>query len=204
MSKRDVETDYIIPEPYAEEGTIWGGTFKLRNVIEGVIGAGLFVVLVLMLPLSFRATILLATILGLPILVLGTAGLNNGPLSEFLVDAFRYVKNPKVYEYKTLVAPEVDDEPEKTKAPKQKKSKGKPKKSKDNLKKSKDSQPEPDAEVEGDSRPEPEAKEESQIPDGFFNEELIPEKDANKQDKIRMLELELEILKQKFENEERG
>lgn len=270
MSK-DVETDYIIPEPYAEEGTIWGGTFKLRNVIEGVIGAGIFIMIVLMFPLGIKATALLSTILGIPMLVLGTVGLNNGPLSEFIVDAFRYIKSPRVYEYKALVAPEVPDteeEEKQTKAsaafarktqvafagkPKRKskrKSKGAPKKSDGTL-------AEPDSTLKESSGVETrdvsqdELEDECDIPAGFFSNEEVstfqteevstfqkeeveieqePEQEpeqgrkqepkereqeqeqqthvratsvASKEDKIRMLELELEILKQKFKMEEK-
>ena len=223
MSK-DVETDYIIPEPYAEEGTIWGGTFKLRNVIEGVIGAGIFIMVVLMFPLSIKVTALLSTILGIPMLVLGTVGLNNGPLSEFIVDAFRYIKSPRVYEYKALVAPEVPDTEEEEKQTKPKASKAsaafarKPKrkskgKSKDTLKKSDGTLAEPDSTLT-ESSGQDELEDECDIPAGFFaNEEVEIEQEPEqgqkqeqgqrtKEDKIRMLELELEILKQKYEMEE--
>ena len=238
MSK-DVETDYIIPEPYAEEGTIWGGTFKLRNVIEGVIGAGIFIMIILMFPLSIKVTALLSTILGIPMLVLGTVGLNNGPLSEFIVDAFRYIKNPRVYEYKALVAPEVPDteeeeEEKQTKAsaafarkPKRKSKR----KSKGALKKSDGTLTKPDStlrESSGVDELEP-LEDECDIPAGFFlteevdtfsNEEVEIEQEPEqgqkqeqgqrtredsglrKEDKIRMLELELEILKKKLEMEE--
>ena len=224
MSK-DVETDYIIPEPYAEEGTIWGGTFKLRNVIEGVLGAGIFIMVVLMFPLGIKATALLSTILGIPMLVLGTVGLNNGPLSEFIVDAFRYIKSPRVYEYKALVAPEVPDTEEEEEEKQTKPKRKSKRKSKDTPKKSDGTLADPDSTLR-ESSGQDELEDECDIPAGFFqmeevstfqteevstfaNEEVEPEQkpeqepeQATNEDKIRMLELELEILKKKLEMEE--
>lgn len=85
MSRNDSEFDiYYIPPNFIEGGTVMGGLFKLRNVIEAGILA-LFVgmpIFMLNLDMSAKAVILCFTVL--PLALLALIGVSGESLSSYI------------------------------------------------------------------------------------------------------------------------
>ena len=102
--ERDV---YVIPPNFIEGGTLLGGMFKTRNVIEaGVLGllVGL-PVLNLGISLTTRVIILCLTALprviilcltALPLVLVALIGISGSSLSAFILQFFRFLRNRRV------------------------------------------------------------------------------------------------------------
>jgi hypothetical protein len=93
QEERDI---YLIPPNFIEGGTLLGGMFKTRNVIEaGVLGAlTAFPVMNLALSLTMRIIILCLTTL--PLVLLALIGVGGGSLSEFILQFFNFLRNRRV------------------------------------------------------------------------------------------------------------
>lgn len=101
---------YYIPENFIATGTVGGGMFKVRNVVEAV---AIMVVLgypIALLPISITIRLILLSIICLPLGVLALVGVNHGPLSEYLVDVFKYKKIAHDYSYQEKEKTEKIDE----------------------------------------------------------------------------------------------
>ena len=98
---RQEERDtYLIPPNFIEGGTLLGGMFKTRNVIEaGILGAlTAFPVLNLKISLTMRIIILCRT--ALPLVLLALIGVGGGSLSEFVLQFFSFLRNRRVLDRK--------------------------------------------------------------------------------------------------------
>ena len=91
---RQEERDtYIIPPNFIEGGTLMGGMFKTRNVIEaGILGA-LTGVPVLKLPFSLTTRIIILCLTTLPLVLVALIGIGGGSLSEFILQFFSFLRN---------------------------------------------------------------------------------------------------------------
>ncbi len=91
---RQEERDtYIIPPNFIEGGTLMGGMFKTRNVIEaGILGA-MTGVPVLKLPFSLTARIIILCLTTLPLVLVALIGIGGGSLSEFILQFFSFLRN---------------------------------------------------------------------------------------------------------------
>ena len=90
QEERDV---YIIPPNFIEGGTLMGGMFKTRNVIEaGILGA-LTGVPVLKLPFSLTTRIIVLCLTTLPLVLVALIGIGGGSLSEFILQFFSFLRN---------------------------------------------------------------------------------------------------------------
>ena len=91
---RQEERDtYIIPPNFIEGGTLMGGMFKTRNVIEaGILGA-LTGVPVLKLPFSLTTRIIILCLTALPLVLVALIGIGGGSLSEFILQFFSFLHN---------------------------------------------------------------------------------------------------------------
>lgn len=90
QEERDV---YIIPPNFIEGGTLLGGMFKTRNVIEaGILGA-LTGIPVLKLPFSLTARIIVLCLTTLPLVLVSLIGIGGGSLSEFILQFFSFLRN---------------------------------------------------------------------------------------------------------------
>ena len=91
---RQEERDtYIIPPNFIEGGTLMGGMFKTRNVIEaGILGA-LTGVPVLKLPFSLTTRIIILCLTTLPLVLVALIGIGGGSLSEFVFQFFSFLRN---------------------------------------------------------------------------------------------------------------
>ena len=97
MSRNDSEFDtYYIPPNFIEGGTVMGGLFKLRNVIEAGILAFLVGMPIFMLELdiSSKAVILCFTVL--PLVLLALIGISGESLSSYTIGWFKFLINRRV------------------------------------------------------------------------------------------------------------
>ncbi len=94
---RQEERDtYFIPPNFIEGGTLMGGMFKTRNVIEaGILGA-LTAIPVLNLSFSLTVRIIILCLTTLPLVLLALIGVGGGSLSEFILQFFNYLRNRRV------------------------------------------------------------------------------------------------------------
>ena len=113
MSRNDSEFDtYYIPPNFIEGGTVMGGLFKLRNVIEAGILA-LFVgmpIFMLNLDISAKAVILCFTVL--PLVLLALIGVSGESLSSYIFGWFNFLINRRVVGKKKDKKKEASDEKE--------------------------------------------------------------------------------------------
>lgn len=92
---------FRIPSNFIDEGKIFGGMFKTRNAAEAIV-----ILAVLCYPLfkwvniSLTIKISIAIIFIFPIAVLALVGINDGPLSEFIKDFFKYIVSKKNIKYR--------------------------------------------------------------------------------------------------------
>ena len=90
--ERDI---YIIPPNFIEGGTLFGGMFKTRNVVEAGILALIVGLPVLNLNLSLTMRIILLCLTALPLAMLALIGVAGGTLSSFILLFFAFLRNPR-------------------------------------------------------------------------------------------------------------
>ena len=90
---------YYIPNNFITKGTVLGGTFKTRNLIDAIAILLLIGYPVSMLPMNLTVKIVIIACTCLPLAVWALIGVNDGPLSQFLVDFIKFKKFPQEYEY---------------------------------------------------------------------------------------------------------
>ena len=91
--ERDV---YVIPPNFIEGGTLMGGMFKTRNVIEAGI-LGLLVGLpVLELSFSLTTRIIILCLTALPLVLVALIGIAGNSLSAFILQFFSFLRNRRV------------------------------------------------------------------------------------------------------------
>ena len=91
--ERDV---YRIPENFVDTGTVMGGMFKLRNVIEAGVIAAVFILPLFKVNLSLTAKIIIACLTALPLGLLALIGINGESLSTFILGFFKFLQNKRV------------------------------------------------------------------------------------------------------------
>lgn len=91
--ERDV---YVIPPNFIEGGTLLGGMFKTRNVIEaGVLGL-LVGLPVLNLGISLTTRVIILCLTALPLVLVALIGISGSSLSAFILQFFRFLRNRRV------------------------------------------------------------------------------------------------------------
>ena len=87
---------YLIPPNFIEGGTLLGGMFKTRNVIEaGILGAVVGLP-VLNLGFSLTTRIIILCLTALPLVLLALIGVGGSSLSSFILLFFSYLRNRRV------------------------------------------------------------------------------------------------------------
>lgn len=93
-------TIFFIPNNYLDSGTVANGRFALRNAAEGVAMAiaGYFICNMLPITHGFDGISTYIFVCG-PLLMLGAAGINGEPVSQFFFNMYRWKKrkNPCFY-----------------------------------------------------------------------------------------------------------
>ena len=91
--ERDV---YVIPPNFIEGGTLLGGMFKTRNVIEaGVLGL-LVGLPVLNLSFSLTIKVIILCLTALPLVLAALIGIAGSSLSAFILQFFRFLRNRRI------------------------------------------------------------------------------------------------------------
>ena len=97
MARQTEERDvYRIPENFVDTGTVMGGMFKLRNVIEAGVIAAVFILPLFKVNLSLTAKIIIACLTALPLGLLALIGINGESLSTFILGFFKFLQNKRV------------------------------------------------------------------------------------------------------------
>lgn len=86
----------FIPRNFIERGTFMGGTFKIRNAIEGGILALAIAIPVLHLPFSLTVRIIVLCMTALPAAMVSLIGIGGESITSFLINALRFLKNRRV------------------------------------------------------------------------------------------------------------
>lgn len=97
MKKTDEQHDtYIIPPNFIEGGTMFGGMFKFRNVIEAGILAVLTGVPIFSMHASITVRIIVLCLTALPLALFALIGISGEPLSSYIFAFFKWLKNRRV------------------------------------------------------------------------------------------------------------
>ena len=95
---RETPRQYFIPDNFIEEGRVFQGRFKIRNLIEGIV-LGMFfgsagIALILIFPqMKLELKVTLIAVLVIPSLLLGIAGFNGDTISVTIKSAVTWKKN---------------------------------------------------------------------------------------------------------------
>ncbi|MEE0991551.1 MAG: hypothetical protein UH542_01035 [Bacteroidales bacterium] len=93
---------FVIPPNFVAEGRVFGGKLKSRNVVEAGIFLVLGILLVLNVPLwSLMTRTIICMILFVPPAVVALIGVNDGSLSEFIIDALKFRLSKRKIQYDT-------------------------------------------------------------------------------------------------------
>lgn len=102
MGKRNRNLDepevFYIPNNFVDAGTVLNGTFRVRNVLEAAVLLTVIGYLVLQIPASIQVRIILVAVLAVPPAIVALVGVNDGPLSQFLLDFVRFHRSQRKIE----------------------------------------------------------------------------------------------------------
>lgn len=101
--ERDI---FVIPPNFIEGGTVLGGMFKTRNVVEAGILALVVGVPVLNLSISLSTRIIILCLTTLPLVLVALIGISGSSLSSFIFYFFVFLRNRRVLSRE----PQVDEE----------------------------------------------------------------------------------------------
>ena len=97
MSNNPNEHDsYFIPPNFIEGGTLFGGMFKFRNVIEAGILAAAVGVPIFLLDLSLTIKIVILCLTALPVGLFALIGISGESLSSFIFGFFKFLKRRRI------------------------------------------------------------------------------------------------------------
>ncbi|MBO5420051.1 MAG: hypothetical protein J6A22_08215 [Bacteroidales bacterium] len=97
MARQTEERDvYRIPENFVDTGTVMGGMFKLRNVLEAGAIAAVFNLPLFKINISLTAKIIIACLTALPLGLLALIGVNGESLTSFILGFFKFLQNKRV------------------------------------------------------------------------------------------------------------
>lgn len=94
--EHETRDTYVIPPNFIEGGTLLGGMFRTRNVIEAVILALAVGLPVLGLNFSLTTRIIILCLTALPLALLALIGISGNSLSAFLLLFFSYLRNRRI------------------------------------------------------------------------------------------------------------
>ena len=93
-------TEFFVPTNFEDSGKLMG-IFNMRNVIEAGILSLPFVFLTFKLvPVSLTWKIILSAIFAIPIGGFALIGINDDPLTVFVKNWWRWLRNRKIIEYR--------------------------------------------------------------------------------------------------------
>lgn len=96
MSNQNNNDLYYIPPNFIEGGTLFGGMFKTRNVVEAGIVAAAVGIPVLSLDLTLTIRIIILCVTALPLGLFALIGFSGECLSSFVAGIIKYLRNRRV------------------------------------------------------------------------------------------------------------
>ncbi len=96
MKDKNEFDSYYIPPNFIDTGTVFGGMFKLRNVIEAGIVSAIIGIPVFMLKLSLTVKVVILCLTALPLALFALIGLYGEPLSSFILGFFKFLKQRRL------------------------------------------------------------------------------------------------------------
>ena len=93
QDERDI---YLIPPNFIEGGTLLGGMFKTRNVVEAAILAVVIGLPIFSLELSLTARIIILCLTALPMVLVALVGIGGSSLSSFILQFISYLRNRRI------------------------------------------------------------------------------------------------------------
>ncbi|WP_077532524.1 TraG/VirB4 family ATPase [Massiliimalia massiliensis] len=97
MEHKDERSDiYYIPPNFIDSGTLMGGMFKIRNVIEAGALAGILALPIFRIPVSLTARIIILCIVVMPVVIFALVGINGKCLSSYLFSWLRFLMNRRI------------------------------------------------------------------------------------------------------------
>ena len=94
--KQEERDTYVIPPNFIEGGTLLGGMFKTRNVIEAGILALLVGFPIIGLGLSLTVRIIILCLTALPLVLVALIGISGMSLSAFTLQFISYLRNRRI------------------------------------------------------------------------------------------------------------
>ena len=94
--KQEERDTYVIPPNFIEGGTLLGGMFKTRNVIEAGILALLVGFPIIGLSLSLTVRIIILCLTALPLVLVALIGISGMSLSAFTLQFISYLRNRRI------------------------------------------------------------------------------------------------------------
>ncbi len=96
MQNNTESTAYYIPPNFIDSGTVFGGAFKIRNLLEACTVAATVGIPILLLPLDLTMRIILLCLTSLPLGILTLIGIEGESLSSFIVAFFKFLRGRRV------------------------------------------------------------------------------------------------------------
>ncbi len=98
--KDDAPVVYTIPDNFIDEGRVFKGMFKTRNLIEGIIMAAVVAIFAMMVPIAtLTSKITFLVIVCFPVFLVGLQGYNGDPISVTLRNAMKWRKERTIMLY---------------------------------------------------------------------------------------------------------
>lgn len=93
-------TEFFIPTNFEDSGKLMG-VFNMRNVIEaGILSLPFIFLIFKLVPVSLTWKIIIAAIFSIPIGGFALIGINDDPLTVFVKNWWRWLRNRKIIEYR--------------------------------------------------------------------------------------------------------
>ena len=94
------ENEFYIPANYLDSGYILNGRFAKRNAVEAVILGALGFLIVQLMGIPFSIDNISIYIFACcPLALIGASGVHGDPLSEFIMNAYKWMRKRKPYFY---------------------------------------------------------------------------------------------------------
>ncbi len=92
--------EFYIPTNFEDSGKLMG-LFNIRNVVEaGVLSLPFAYIIFKLAPVSLTMKIIISAIFAIPLGGFGLLGINDDPLTVFVRNWWRWLRNRKIIEYR--------------------------------------------------------------------------------------------------------
>lgn len=107
MNNPEKHQDIFFPRNFIDRGTIFGGTFKIRNALEAlVLALGIGIPLCYFVPVGLTAKIILLCMTALPASMVALIGIGGESLTAFFINALCYLCNRRILYRSDMLPPD--------------------------------------------------------------------------------------------------